>query len=245
MSELRYQYLHQSAYDKKININLRNSHALKKSNKKRPRSRYRDIPSKTSQFAPGLGNTIEVSQNFSMTKKKDDGLNYSVLGHSQFLNFKDEVKKQESDIVNEVPSQFFPNKRPKDYLDKVLNLEYPSPPRNIKSLSTPKYQPDLDLVEMVKNIFESKETEQSYKDGKAFTNIFEPSSAGMHKKTIPIENAGNMSFNYIRPKASQNFSLGRSMKLRTNGTRIDCTDVLQHIRQRQMYRKPLQLFQRN
>jgi hypothetical protein len=244
MSELRYQYLHQSAYDKKININLRNSQVLKKSNKKRPRSRSRYRNNKTSQFATGTTNTIEVSQNFSMTKKKGDGLNYSVLGHSQFLNFNEEQHKKESDISNEVPSQFFPKQKPKDYLDKVLNLEYPSPPRVYNSLSTPKYQPDL--VEMVKNIFESKENEQHYNDEKSFASKFAPSPVGLHKTTMPLETeTGQMSFNYMRPKLRENMSLGRAFKSTQNRHKIDCNDILLHIRQRQMYRRPLQLFQRN
>ena len=243
MSELRYKYLHQNDYDKKININLRNSQVLKKTNKKRPRSRYRDINIKTSQFAPGISNSIDISQNFSMTKKKGDGLNYSVLGHSQFLNFQEEPTKKVSEISNELPSQFFPQKKPKDYLDKVLNLEYPSPNRIYNTLSTPKYQPDL--VDMVKNIFETNESNQNY-DEKAISSMFEPSRMGMHKTSMPLEKDGEkLSFNYMRPKLNQNISLRTTFKTRHNGSKIDCNDVLQHIRQRQMYRRPLQLFQRN
>lgn len=247
MGELRKRFLHQSAYDKKININLRNSRALKKSKKKRERSQYKSTRGRPSQFALEANNSTEVAQNFSMVKKKGDGLNYSVLGHSQFVGIdKDRVSK-DSQTSNEPPSHFFPKGRPVDYLDKVFNLEYPSPPRQYKSLSTPKYQPDL--VEMVKSIFNTQESGSSGYDDRALSSLFKSSTAPLHSSPqAPVAQTNAPVLSFLRPKPEGlKLEVGRPIggPKRAFGHQIDCSDVLLSIRQRQLYRRPLQLFQRN
>lgn len=243
MKELRYQYLNQSAYDKKVNINLRNSQMLKKSKKKRPRSRFRNSSHNVKNFNLDTDNSIQVTQNFSMVKGKARGLENSVLGHSQFVNFNKDQLKKESEISNELPCQFFPKKQPQDYLDKVLNLEHISQYRTQKTTGTPKYQPDL--VEMVKNIFGPKDV-VTPSDSPKVNFLFE--SSPQVKNTSYTRNQSNKtsSFQYSVPNrnAFDFSSFGGNLK-RKFGNQIDCSDVLQHIRQRQLYRKPLQLFHRN
>lgn len=247
MGELQKQFLRQSNYDKKININLRNSHALKKSKKKRERSTYKDSRVRPSQFALGAENSVEVTQNFSMVKKKGDGLNYSVLGHSQFVGFDEERGQKESQTSNEPPSHFFPKKRPVDYLDKVFNLEYPSPPRHFHSISTPKYQPDL--VEMVKNIFNTRESDNSSYDDRALPSLFKDSPTLLQPSShSPVNQSKAPVFSFLRPKPEGlKLQLGKPLvnRKRAFGQQIDCSDVMLSIRQRQLYRRPLQLFQRN
>ena len=245
MTELRQKYLHQSEYDKKITINLRNSHVLKKNRRLRPRSKLRESREKSSHFAPSRDNSVEVSQNFSMVKGKSSGLNYSVVGHSQFVNFDEEQFKKESQTSNEVPEKFFP-RRQRDYLDKVLDLDYSSPKRSVKKSGTPKFHPDL--VEMVKGIFGTDGT-STQEDFNFTSSLFQPSPSSLRRQNQLFNlQPNNMSFNYMRPKQVDNgLKIERPKPIfkRRYQNQIDCSDVLQHIRQRQLYRRPLQLFQRN
>ena len=244
MKELRHRYLNQSAYDKKININLRNSQILKKnknSNKKISKSRFK----KTNQslFSSNQNNSVEVTQNFSMVKGKKRGLENSVPSHSKFLNFNDDNFKKSFDIINKPPSQFFSKNEPQDYLDKVLNYEKSSSSRKYSSLSSSKYEPDL--VEMVKSIFGPVESSSPSKSQTNFRqSLFNPSNQNKRKSFVPSEIISKPAFEYTRPKKTNQFQFGGSKAGRQIGSKIDCSDVLQHIRQRELYRRPLNIFQR-
>lgn len=229
--------MHQSDYDKKVRINLRNSQVLKKSQKKRPKSRFREYSENPSRFANTGNNTINISQNFSMVKGKGNGLNYSVLGHSQFLD----ISKENNNPDQELSAQASPKRHP-DYLDRVLNLEYPSPKREIKTLGTPKYNPDL--VEMVKNIFGTESSAARNDDMKRTPLIFEPSPVSLQRKNNLFDfSAKRVQFGNFPEKPK--LQLDQGIMRRGLVHRVDCSDVIQNIRQRQLYRRPLQLFRLN
>lgn len=246
-----------------MRINLRNSLALKQTRKSRPRSRsrYRKARAKPSQFALAAENEIEVTQNFSMVKKKGDGLNYSVLGHSQFVDFREDAPAQPSRSDHEAPPRaaneaffgseqepaphFFARRGPADFLDKVLSLECPSSqPRLDASLTTPKRQEDL--VEMVKSIFQSNKSDVPGPNERAAPNLFKAASKSLRK--APLASTQTPALSFLQPRLGD--PLGRlkaplGIAKPRFGAQVDCSDVLLHIRQRQLYRRPLQLFQRN
>jgi hypothetical protein len=199
------------------------------------------VSEKPSRFAIN-DNDIDISQNFSMVKGKASDLNYSVLGHSQFLEIKeDNIHMKQAPIK----PQAFDSGEPKDSLDRVLSMEYVPTRQDIPSHKTPKYQPDL--VEMVKNIFGSETQSNTRPDKYGFSSgLFEPSPLSLTRnKNLFDFSSKNVNFRQDSAKIKQKWSRETPKIRRRFGNQIDCSDVLQNIRQRELYRKPLQVFRLN
>lgn len=85
--ELKYQYLNQNNYDKKVMVSLRNPN-YKSNNKKRMRSAKRFQKSKFKNFHNDKLNEEQdrIEQNFSVVKTKNGSLENSIVNFSQFVD---------------------------------------------------------------------------------------------------------------------------------------------------------------